>query len=116
MYPEYFTTYDKDYEWQKINDIKEIQNILNTYINKYYDDNDTQEEWFNKIKLLCDELGYASNMKEYKLNPDNFKGNVADISTILRVALTKCSKTPDLYQVMRILGKNTIAERFNNIK
>lgn len=99
------------YEWQKISDIDEIKSILHTYMTKYYDEKDNQEDWFNKIKLLCDELGYASNMKEYKKNPENFKGNVADVSTVIRVALTGRSKTPNLYDIMLILGREEIIKR-----
>ncbi len=111
MYDELFEA--KDYEFAKINDINDIKNILNTYMEKYYSVDDDKEEWFNKVKLLCDELGYASNMKEYKLNPDNFKGNVADISTVIRVALTGKSQTPDLYEIMKLLGKDRIINRIN---
>ena len=93
----------------------EIKNILQTYITKYYDEKDNQEDWFNKIKLLCDELGYASNMKEYKKNPENFKGNVADVSTVIRVALTGRSKTPNLYDIMLILGKEELEKRINSL-
>ena len=50
-------------------------------------------------------------MKEYKANPDNYKGNVADISTVIRVALTSSSMTPDLYEIMNLLGKERIIER-----
>lgn len=113
MYDELFT--NLNYEFAKINDIEEIKNILKLYIDKYYNESDTQEEWFNKMKLLCDELGYASNMKDYKLNPDNYKGNVADISTVIRVALTTKTMTPDLYQIMKLLGKDRIESRINII-
>ena len=65
--------------------------------------------------LLCDELGYASNMKEYKQEPDKFKGNIADVSTVLRVALTTKSMTPDLYEIMKLLGHDRIQNRYNNI-
>ena len=105
-----------NYEWQKISDIDEIKNILHTYITKYYDEKDNQEDWFNKIKLLCDELGYASNMKEYKKNPESFKGNVADVSTVIRVALTGRSKTPNLYDIMLILGREEIGERIELLR
>ena len=74
-----------------------------------------KDNWFNNIKLMCDEMGYASNMKEYKKNPENFKGNVADVSTVLRVALTSKSMTPDLYEIMKLLGHDRIQERFNKI-
>ena len=52
-------------------------------------------------------------MKLYKQNPENYKGNVADVSTVLRVALTKCSMTPDLYEIMNILGIDEIKRRYN---
>lgn len=114
MYDDLFENKDKDYEYQNITDKMEIKLILNTYMDKYYDITD-KDVWFNNIKLLCDELGYASNMKEYKENPDKFKGNVADVSTVLRVALTSKSMTPDLYEIMRLLGKERIEKRYNNI-
>ena len=114
MFDELFN--NVNYEFAKINDKEEIKNILDTYINEYYDEFDTSEIWFNKIKLMCDSLGYASNMKEYKQNPDKFKGNVADVSTVLRVALTSKTMTPDLYQIMKLLGTEKIKERFLKAK
>ena len=113
MYDELFE--NKDYEWQKITDKEEIKNILNTYINDYYDENDDKDTWFSKIQDLSNKLGYAGNMKDYKENPEKFKGNVADISTVIRVGLTTKSQTPDLYELLRILGKKRIIERFNQI-
>lgn len=113
MYDEMFV--NLKYDWQKIKEVNEIKNILDLYINKYYDSNDDKETWFNKIKLLTDELGYASDMKEYKANPDKYKGNVADISMIIRVALTTKSMTPDLYEIMKLLGKDRIVDRIEKI-
>ncbi len=115
MYKELFDKEKKEYDYQTITDINEIKTITNTYISKYYNDNDDKETWFNKIKSLCDELGYASDMKLYKENPDQYKGNVADVSTVLRVALTTRSMTPDLYEIMKLLGKDTIESRYNQI-
>ena len=105
----------ENYEWQKITDMEEIREILNTYIENYYDEDDTEEVWFNKMKSMCDSLGYASNMKEYKKNPENFKGNVADVSTVIRVALTGKSRTPNLYDIMKILGIDEIKTRIQKI-
>ena len=113
MYDELFN--NLNYEWQNINNIDEIRNILNLYITKYYDENDDKETWFNKMKSLCEELGYASDMKEYKNNPDSYKGNIADISMVIRVSLTTKTMTPDLYEIMNILGKNRIEERIRRI-
>mgnify|MGYP003297292314 FL=1 len=50
-------------------------------------------------------------MKEYKENPDNYKGNIADVSTVIRVALTSSSMTPDLYEIMQVLGKEELLRR-----
>lgn len=111
MYDERFNP--DTYEWGKVTDKDEIKNILNTYIDKYFIDN--KEEWFNGVKALADELGYASNMKDYKKNPENYKGNVADIATVLRVALTSKSQTPDLYEIMHLFGKERIINRYNKI-
>lgn len=111
MYDELFNS--NEYEFQKITDKQEINTVLNTYITKYYNESDDKETWFNKIKELCDKLNYSSNMKEYKENPDKFKGNVADISTVIRVALTTKSMTPDLYEIMKLLGKERIMNRIN---
>ena len=113
MYDELFT--NVEYDFQKITDDKEISKILKTYLEKYYQENDDKDTWFNKIKELTDELGYCSNMKEYKENPDNYKGSVADISTVIRVALTSSSMTPDLYEIMKLLGKERITFRINQV-
>ena len=115
MYNELFDNNSNDYEWKNITDLNEIKNVLNIYFNQYYNENDDQETWFNKVKELCDTNGYASNMKEYKKNPEDYKGNVADISTIIRVAITKCAQTPNLYDIMSILGKAEMLRRIELI-
>ena len=113
MYDELFTP--STYDFQKIKDHEEISKILTTYLDKYYQESDDKETWFNKIKDLTDELGYCSNMKEYKENPDKYKGSVADISTVIRVALTSSSMTPDLYEIMKLLGPNRIKSRIDKV-
>ena len=113
MYDELFT--NLEYDYQTITDKDEIKKILEIYLNKYYNEKDDKDTWFNKIKSLCDELGYASNMKDYKENPLNYKGSVADVSTVIRVSLTTSSMTPDLYEIMCLLGKDRIKTRINKI-
>ena len=110
MYDELYTP--TTYEWGNITDKNSIKEVLDNYL-EVYDINDDKETWFSKVKELCDKLGYASNMKEYKLNPDNFKGNVADFTTIIRVALTSKCETPDLYEILKLLGVDKIKERFS---
>ena len=109
MYDELYN--EVEYEFQKISDKNDLKEIFDTYL-EIYDESDDKDTWFNKIKELCDKLGYASDMKEYKQNPDNFKGNVADVSTAIRVGVTSKSMTPDLYEILRLLGKEKIKERF----
>ena len=113
MYDELFNN-KLEYDFDKISDKDEIKNILSEYI-KLYDENDDKDSWFNKIKEVADTLGYASDMKSYKENPDNYKGNVADIATVIRVVLTTSKVTPDLYLIMKLLGKDRIINRFNSI-
>ena len=110
MYPEKF---DKNttFEYQKISDETEINKIIKTYFEKYYDENDDKETWFNKIKDLSEDLGYSREVKEYKANPEKYKGHVGDISTVIRVKLTGRCNTPDLYEIMNVLGKEEILRR-----
>ncbi len=95
---------------------KDIKEVLDTYFNEYYDEKDDKDTWFNKMKEMTDKLGYCSNMKEYKENPDNYKGNVADISNIIRVGVTSLRETPDLYVILQLLGKDQISKRIKEVK
>ena len=78
-----------------------------------YDENDDMNTWFEKVKAIAEELGFASDMKAYKADPSAFKGNVADISMFIRVAVTGKMNAPDLYTVMQILGKERTTARIN---
>ena len=106
---------NKEYEFQKINDKEEIKEILTSYLEKHFDFKDDNQTWFDKMKDLAEEKGYAREVKEYKQNPDNFKGHVGDISTVVRVALTGRCNTPDLYEIMQVLGERSIKERINRV-
>lgn len=112
MYDELFYSKKQDYPYQVINNKEEIEKILNLYIEKYYDENDDKQMWFDKIKELSGELGYAKEVKEFKENPGKYTAHVGDVSTVLRVALTSRTNTPDMYEIMKILGKKRIEERF----
>lgn len=114
MYDELFTP--NMYEWGTIADKKEILNILNTYLEKYYDASLDESTWFLKLKDLAEEFGYAREVKEYKQNPEAFKGHIGDISMVLRVALTSKAMTPNLYDIIQILGKERILKRIDLLK
>ena len=89
---------------------------MNDYISNYYSEEDEKDVWFNKMKEVAVKYGYAANMKEYRENPENFKGNITDIATIIRVGVTTTSMTQDLYEILRILGKTELINRINIIK
>ncbi|MBR3230262.1 MAG: glutamate--tRNA ligase [Bacilli bacterium] len=113
MYDELYKP--SNYEWQKVTDKDEIINVVSAYLDKY-DSNDDKDTWFNKMKEVASTLGYAGEMKLYKENPDIYKGSIADFSTILRVTLTSKSNTPDLYEIMRLLGKDKMKKRLDMVK
>ncbi len=112
MYDELFN--GVNYEWQNVTDKEAIKEILELYINEYYNDADDKDTWFEGMQSLAERLGYAANMKDYKNNPDKYKGNITDISMVLRVALTSKSMTPDLYEIMKLFGKERIKKRFES--
>lgn len=113
MFESLWTSSDKKPEYQTISDPEEIKKIVTTYFEKYYDEKDDKDIWFNKIKDLSESLGYAREVKLYKENPKNYKGHVGDVSTVLRIALTHESMTPDLYEIMSILGKDRMLARID---
>jgi glutamyl-tRNA synthetase len=78
-----------------------------------YNSTDSRDAWFDKIKLLARENGYADNAKEYKANPGKYKGNVADVAKIFRVLLTGKEQSPDLFSIMQVMGKERVAKRLS---
>ena len=116
MFPELFDKHELSYEWGKINNISDIKEIINEYFTNYYSKKDDKDTWFNKVKELSEKLGYCTDMKAYKENPDNYKGSVADVSTVIRVAVTTRSMTPDLYEILNLLDIDEINKRISLIK
>ena len=112
MYDDKFYSKTQEYPYQVISDKESIEKILKLYIEKYYDVNDDKQTWFDKIKELSVEMGYAGEVKEFKANPGKYKAHVGDVSAVLRVALTSRTNTPDMYEIMKVLGKETIEKRF----
>ena len=94
------------YDGDKVYDVS----LITEYVNLVNLDC-TNEEWFNGVKEFAVNHGYAANPKEYKQNPDNYKGHVGDLCEALRVMITGRTKSPDLFSIMKILGKDRIKER-----
>ena len=113
MYDNKFLNNDISYEYGKISDKEEINKLLKSYIEEYFDISDDKETWFNKIKDLSEKYDYAREVKEFKANPENYPGHVGDVSTVLRVALTGRQNTPDMYEIMKVLGKDSVINRLN---
>lgn len=112
MYDELFDTKENVYSNVEI---KKYYNsdILFDYINNYYNSNDPKDEWYEKVKQLATKYGFAANVKDYKENPDDYNGHVGDVCEFIRVAITSLTMTPDLYELLRLLGEDRIKNRFN---
>ena len=102
--------FQPDYTAYPENTRGDVRQILNEYAG-VYDPADDSGQWFERIKALADKLGYASNMKDYKKNPEAYRGSVADVSMVIRVAVTGRQNSPDMYDVMQVLGQNKVLER-----
>lgn len=84
-----------------------------TEYKKVYDANDDRQCWFDKIKSIAPELNFAAETKEYKANPDAYKGSAGDLSTVLRIAVTGRTNTPDLCSIMQVLGYDECIKRID---
>lgn len=90
-----------------------ICRALEAFLSSFsYQDDSTV--WFEKVKQITQELGFTTDMKAYKADPDAFPGTVADVSTFLRLAVTGKTNSPDLYTVMQILGYDNTVKRIRN--
>lgn len=108
MYDELFDKVDTPY--------KEVSysydvSFIKEYFTSIYDENDTEEEWFNKVKDYASSKGFATNRKEYKENPEKFLGNIADFCSIIRVMLTTTNTSPNMYDLLKIYGKENLLNR-----
>ncbi len=102
----------KKYDGDKTYDTKLVEDYIDNYLDLEVD-NDT---WFNTVKDFAVKNGYAASPKDYKKNPEDYKGHVGDICEAIRVMITGRLKSPDLYSIMKILGKNKIKERIEMYK
>lgn len=105
--------YEKNYELPENITSDMAKEIAEAYLNEY-NPRDDKQQWFDRIKALCEPLGYTPNVKEYKKNPDAYKGHVGDVSTVIRIAVTGRRNTPDLYSIMQLLGHDEVKARLND--
>lgn len=101
----------ESYDFDKING-EEVIKVIKEYIN-VYNSNDDKETWFSKMKDVAEKCGYAREVKEYKADPEKWPGHIGDISSVIRVAITGRRNTPDLYEIMNVLGNDEVIARLN---
>ena len=116
MYNEEFEKVKNNYELQTINNKEDIRKILDLYAEEYFNIDDDKQTWFNKIKEVAGKMGYAKEVKEFKANPEQYKAHVGDVSTVIRIALTGRTNTPDMYEIMQVLGKEEVISRLKNFE
>lgn len=111
-YSEYFFKRPTEYEWAENLENSDIIEILESYKGVYSPD-ETDDEWFPKVREMAESLGYAKAPKAYKKDPDAFKGHVGDVASAIRVAVTGRRNTPDLYQIIQVLGYDEFTDRID---
>ena len=111
-YTEYYYTAPDTFEFPENIDKQSALEILENYKEVYTPDL-TAEDWFPAVRDMAEKLDYAKNPKLYKENPDNFKGHVGDVSTVIRIAITGRSNTPDLFWISTVLGYDETVKRID---
>ena len=111
FYDEYFAIEERIPEQVSDEDAKEI---LRRYL-ETYDHSDDQSEWFEKIRTITADLGYAVRPKDYKKHPEEYKGSVAHVSTVIRIAVMGRSQSPDVWSIQQILGEERVRERISQL-
>lgn len=113
MKEEFSYIFDKPQSFEIEEEDKEKANeLLSVYAQRFSMPN-SNEEWFNNVKELAGEMGYATDNKLYKQNPQDYKGNVAKVCEFIRLSLTGRKNSPTLYTIMTILGENEVKQRLN---
>lgn len=95
-------------------DDSEAKKILKAYL-ETYDHSDDQTQWFAKITEIATANGYAAKPKDYKKNPEMYKGHVGDVSTVIRIALVGRSTSPDIWELQQIMGETKVRDRVQNL-
>jgi glutamyl-tRNA synthetase len=93
----------------------DVPRILGDYL-EGYGHADDRDVWFGKIREIATRLGYAAKPKDFKREPDRYKGHVGDVSAVIRIALTGRASSPDLYEIQRILGEDAVRHRLEKFR
>ena len=107
--------FDETYEQidEQRYDDETVKAVLEAYLESY-DHNDDANTWFNKVKEIGERFGFTGNMKEYKKNPDAYKGNVSHVAEIIRIATVGQANSPDQWTIYHIIGEEMMRRRIQN--
>lgn len=94
--------------------LEDVKSVITEYL-KIIDLSMSKEDWFTSVKDMAEKLGYCTNMKEYKQNPDMYKGSIADVTGFIRVAISNRQNTPDIYAIMNVLGLDRTRSRLERV-
>lgn len=108
----FYNETEENIELPKTLSLDAAKEVIKTYAKEFNFNSGSQEVWFEDLKAIGLNLGYCANRKDYKANPDNYKGMISDVAGAVRAALTHRANTPDLYTIMQILGEDKVRERF----
>lgn len=106
----FYDGFENGYALPEHIDPKDAARILEAY-RGVYDPADDRSAWFDKIKSICPAADFCPEVKEYKKNPEAYKGHSGDAASILRVAITGRVNSPDLCEIMKLLGYGTVMSR-----
>ncbi len=93
---------------------QDVVRILKNYLWVYNQGAD-KDQWFADVKSICHSVGFSPDVKAYKAEPDKYKGHVGDVSTVIRVAVTGRTNTPDLCAIMKLLGRVRVRDRIEEV-
>lgn len=110
--------FDKDveagYDFPEAMPPEEVNRLVSEYA-KVYTHSDTKDMWFDRVKEFCETMGYSKDVKSFKKNPGAYKGHVGDVTGVIRIAVANRKNTPDLYEVMQVIGEKKVMERFEKV-
>ncbi len=104
--------FEKNYDmYEEMPNISE--DLLKNYVNNIYDENSDESSWFSSLKEFADNNGFTSDRKAYKANPENYKGTTADFCKAIRIIITKKNQSPNLYDIIKLIGKDRLLKRID---
>lgn len=103
-------TYSIEEEFPKCVSVEDRKLFLTQYMDQI-SAQENKDIWFNQVKIITEQMGYATNMKDYKKHPEDYKGSIVDLTNVLRIAITGRINAPDIWEISKVLGERCVVER-----